>query len=269
MSSPNLNDKLVHDETIPVDRGSGLPQADCRGAVDRPNFQVPIAAVRQALHGIVATMRRDHRTRNRREVLGCRSEAGLPNHERMKASRFSSIRPHALATILLQLSLVMMSCVPSSETGIFRIRPQRPVPELEAEARAAVPPRESGEKREPELVDLASLDPTLQFDIRYAGTNNFMGTPFYRQAKAWLQRPVAEALLEAHRQLQRDGFGLRIFDASPLVRNLDVLGGHARASAVVCGGPGLRIPAQSGGRRGLDPVSSGIGPARIDGERLR
>ena len=145
-------------------------------------------------------------------VLGCQSEAGLPNRERMKASRFPSIRLHALATILLQLSLVTMGCVASSETGIFRIRPQRPVPELEAEARTAVPPRESGEGLEPELVDLASLDPTLQFDIRYAGTNNFMGTPFYRQAKAWLQRPAAEALLQAHRQLQRDGFGLTIFD---------------------------------------------------------
>ncbi len=40
-----------------------------------------------------------------------------------------------------------------------------------------------------------------------------MGTPFYRQAKAYLQRPVAEALLLAHKQLRQEGFGLMIFDA--------------------------------------------------------
>ena len=78
---------------------------------------------------------------------------------------------------------------------------------------ASLPPVEEGEKRRPELVDLSLLHPGLRFDIRYAGTNNFMGTPFYRQAKAYLQRPAAEALVAAHEELQRQGFGLMVFDA--------------------------------------------------------
>lgn len=90
----------------------------------------------------------------------------------------------------------------------FRIRPQRPVAELRAEALAATPPAESGLKRESDLVDLATLDPTIRFDIRYASSNNFLGTPMYQQARAFLQRPAAEALLRAHQALGRRGLGL-------------------------------------------------------------
>ena len=95
----------------------------------------------------------------------------------------------------------------------FRIQPQRPVEQLAVEALAAIPPAEEGEKLAPDLVDLSLLDPALRFDIRYAGSDNFIGTPFYRQAKAYLQRPVAEALVSAHEALRREGFGLTILDA--------------------------------------------------------
>jgi D-alanyl-D-alanine dipeptidase len=62
-------------------------------------------------------------------------------------------------------------------------------------------------------VDLATLDPTLRFDIRYATTNNFLGSVFYGRARAFLQRPAAEALLRVQRQLRARGFGLLIHDA--------------------------------------------------------
>ena len=165
------------------------------------------------VHAIVTIMGMNCRIRNRNQVSGGRPEARPAARELIKATKFRSVRLYVLASILLLLPLAAMGCAASSEAGLFRIRPQRPVQQLEAEARAAVPPIESGPMREPELVDLASLDPTLRFDIRYAGTNNFMGTPFYRQAKAWLQRPAADALLLALRQLQQEGFGLTIFDA--------------------------------------------------------
>ncbi|HEY8470768.1 MAG TPA: M15 family metallopeptidase, partial [Longimicrobiales bacterium] len=74
-------------------------------------------------------------------------------------------------------------------------------------------PAETGDFREPELVDLAPLDPTLRFDIRYATTNNFLGLALYRQARAFLQKPAAEALLRAHRRLAQYGYGLIVFDA--------------------------------------------------------
>jgi D-alanyl-D-alanine dipeptidase len=56
------------------------------------------------------------------------------------------------------------------------------------------------------------LDSTIKLDIRYAGTNNFLGKPVYKEARAFLQRPAAEALLKAHRDLKKDGYGLMIHD---------------------------------------------------------
>jgi D-alanyl-D-alanine dipeptidase len=95
----------------------------------------------------------------------------------------------------------------------FRIRPVRPVEELRRAALAATPPVEEDDFRAPELVDLATLDRTFRFDIRYATTNNFMGAVFYQEPRAFLQRPAAEALLRAHRRLALEGLGLLVFDA--------------------------------------------------------
>ena len=95
----------------------------------------------------------------------------------------------------------------------FRLTPRRPVAELRAEALAASPPVESGPRRTSDLVDLATLDSTIRFDIRYATTNNFISTPMYQQARAFLQRPAAQALLRAHRTLARQGVGLLVHDA--------------------------------------------------------
>ena len=94
----------------------------------------------------------------------------------------------------------------------FKIQPLRPVPELRAAAMAAQPPAEAGPFRQPDLVELVKLDPTIKLDIHYATTNNFMGTPFYSQSRAFLQRPAAEALVRANRKLHAQGYGLLIFD---------------------------------------------------------
>jgi len=95
----------------------------------------------------------------------------------------------------------------------FKIQPLHPVPQLRAAALAARPPSEPGPFRQPDLVELVKLDPDIKLDIHYASTNNFMGTPFYTQARAFLQRPAAEALLRVKAQLHQHGYGLLIFDA--------------------------------------------------------
>jgi CubicO group peptidase (beta-lactamase class C family)/D-alanyl-D-alanine dipeptidase len=101
-----------------------------------------------------------------------------------------------------------------TDAGVtFRITPVRPVEELRREALAAAPPQEAGERRRPDLVELRSLDSSIQYDIRYASTNNFMGEVFYSEPKAFLQRPAAEALVRAHRKLAQHGYGLLIHDA--------------------------------------------------------
>jgi D-alanyl-D-alanine dipeptidase len=63
------------------------------------------------------------------------------------------------------------------------------------------------------FVDLGSLDPTLRLDIRYATDRNFLGTPLYPEARAFLRATVAQALLRAHRALAPEGLGLLVFDA--------------------------------------------------------
>jgi zinc D-Ala-D-Ala dipeptidase len=94
----------------------------------------------------------------------------------------------------------------------FHITPLRPIPELRANALKAQPPLDEGAFRKPQLVELIQLDPTIKLDIRYATTNNFLGTPVYTQARAFLQLPAAEALLRAHRELKTRGYGLIIHD---------------------------------------------------------
>ena len=84
--------------------------------------------------------------------------------------------------------------------------------ELRAEALKLEPPREEGAFLKPDLVELITLDPTIKLDVRYATTNNFLGTPVYTQGRAFLQRPAAEALVRANHELKALGFGLIIHD---------------------------------------------------------
>lgn len=95
---------------------------------------------------------------------------------------------------------------------VFRIRPLKPVATLRREALAATPPNEAGAFLPSDLVELVKLDSTIKLDIRYATRDNFVSTPVYSQARAFLQRPAAEALVRAHRALAAKGYGLLIHD---------------------------------------------------------
>lgn len=100
------------------------------------------------------------------------------------------------------------------ETGNqLRIKPLRPVAQLMKEALAAQPPRENGEFRATDLVELTKLDRTIRLEVRYATTNNFLGTVFYAQPRAFMQRPAAEAVARANQMLKQYGYGLLIHDA--------------------------------------------------------
>ena len=74
------------------------------------------------------------------------------------------------------------------------------------------PPKEAGPFREPELREIVKLDPTIKLDIRYANRNNFLGRPVYKEARAFLQKPAAEALVRAHQKLREKGYGIVVFD---------------------------------------------------------
>ncbi|HRH51450.1 MAG TPA: M15 family metallopeptidase [Panacibacter sp.] len=77
---------------------------------------------------------------------------------------------------------------------------------------AAKPPHEEGDFINPDLVELIKLDPTFKLDIRYATSNNIAGKPVYTEARAFLQRPAAEALVRVNEKLKPLGYGLLIFD---------------------------------------------------------
>jgi zinc D-Ala-D-Ala dipeptidase len=115
-----------------------------------------------------------------------------------------NVRCFGLILVLLPLAL--------AQEASFRITPQHPVEELRAEALKAQPPRVQGTFLKPVLLEVVKLDPTIKLDIRYATSNNFLGTPVYTQARAFLQGAAAEALLRAHRELKAQGYGLIIHD---------------------------------------------------------
>ena len=83
---------------------------------------------------------------------------------------------------------------------------------VSAQQSATQPPQETGQFRPSELVELVKLDKTIKLDIRYATANNFLGRPVYAEARAFLQKPAALALMRVSKNLRRQGYGLVVFD---------------------------------------------------------
>ena len=135
---------------------------------------------------------------------------GLYDHEKVVFRR----DPRGRAYVAEAASVLFTRRLGAIESGqTFKITPLRPVEELRREALAASPPVEPGEFLASDLVELRALEPTINYDIRYASTNNFMNAVFYSQPRAFLQRPAAEALVRAHSKLRSQGYGLLIHDA--------------------------------------------------------
>ncbi|HWZ61280.1 MAG TPA: serine hydrolase [Gemmatimonadaceae bacterium] len=96
----------------------------------------------------------------------------------------------------------------------FEITPTAPVDQLKRAALAAQPPTETGDFLPTDLVDPVAMDSSIKLDVRYATPNNFLGAPVYPVARAFLQRPAAEALVRVSRFLrQRFAYGIVIHDA--------------------------------------------------------
>lgn len=56
--------------------------------------------------------------------------------------------------------------------------------------------------------------PGIVMELRYSGTNNFMGKPLYPKIKTtYLRKPVFDSLLQVQKELKEQGLGLKIFDA--------------------------------------------------------
>ncbi len=63
------------------------------------------------------------------------------------------------------------------------------------------------------LVNLESLIPGIDLDLRYATTDNFTGQVVYPVERAFLVEPAARALALVQADLKKEGYGLRVYDA--------------------------------------------------------
>ncbi len=119
------------------------------------------------------------------------------------------------ATQVVAASVVFKRRPLDGEDGrTFRIRPLLSMEELKKAAAKASPPPEKGEFGTTDLVELIECDPTIKLDLRYATDNNFMGAPLYPPtAKAYMQKPAAEAVARANKKLAEMGYGLLIHDS--------------------------------------------------------
>ena len=64
-----------------------------------------------------------------------------------------------------------------------------------------------------ELIEIKKAIPSIELDIRYATTDNFMQQVMYNEARAFARKPVVEQLKKIQAILKTKGFGLKIFDA--------------------------------------------------------
>jgi D-alanyl-D-alanine dipeptidase len=139
--------------------------------------------------------------------------------------QLSSSGPHGAQTVAFQrdaanavsgveIGGVLYQRRPFDAPGqFFKITPLKPVADLRKDALAGKPPIEAGDFRKPDLAQLNTLDPTIKLDIRYATDHNFLGSPLYLQARAYMQRPAAEAVVRASQHLNTLGYGLLIHDS--------------------------------------------------------
>jgi D-alanyl-D-alanine dipeptidase len=63
------------------------------------------------------------------------------------------------------------------------------------------------------LVDVTTLDPLIQVELRYATSSNPLGRPVFAEKRALLIRPAAEAFARASRDMYPHGYLLFVLDA--------------------------------------------------------
>lgn len=81
-----------------------------------------------------------------------------------------------------------------------------------------------------DFVYLKEMMPNLRSDLRYYGSNNFIGQPLkgYNAPKCILSKKAADALEKVQTELERIGFGLLIYDAYRPQQAVDYIIGWAQ-----------------------------------------
>lgn len=131
----------------------------------------------------------------------------------LDTARATASRQRLSPAALQRLHLTKRSVGPAEGANQLKVTPVRSIADIRREALVASPPTEKAAARASELVELTALDKTIKLEIRYATTNNFAGAKFYDEARAFMQRPAADAVVRAHHTLRAYGYGLLIHDA--------------------------------------------------------
>ena len=114
--------------------------------------------------------------------------------------------------LLIGITSILYGCSePKQDT--FYIDPVKEISELRNISLNSPTPKLDSIDSHLNLVDLKKIDNKLKLDIRYASENNFMRSKFYNSSRAFLNSEAAQNLLNAHRELEKKGYGIVIFDA--------------------------------------------------------
>ncbi|MBA4191158.1 MAG: serine hydrolase [Planctomycetaceae bacterium] len=161
------------------------------------------------LHALIEWVEIDPLTEESENVFAFPADRGMYHGEKLVFTRDKA----GLATKVTAASVVFKRRKIDGEGGeTFQIKPIKRLDELRKVALAAKPPEEKGEFLKPDLIDLATVE-GIKFDIRYATDNNFLGKPFYTSARAFMQKPAAEALARVQAAVKARGYGLLVYDA--------------------------------------------------------
>ncbi|HXD87991.1 MAG TPA: serine hydrolase [Urbifossiella sp.] len=161
------------------------------------------------LHALIEWTEIDPLTEESENVFAFPADRGMYHGEKLIFTRDKNGRA---AQVEAAHVLFKRRTIDGENGATFKIKPVRPLDQLRKEALAAKPPAERGQFLKPDLIDLAAI-PGIKFDIRYATENNFLGTKFYNSAKAFMQRPAAEALARVNEKLAASGYGLLVHDS--------------------------------------------------------
>lgn len=126
--------------------------------------------------------------------------------------------PFIIVFLFVKILSAMVSCAGnvSEENTTVALEPRTDLYVIMKDFRYALKPIEV-ELIEQGLVNVHDLDSTLVVDLKYAGTDNFMGQNVYEGMRyAYLQEAVARQLVKSQQYLKeiKPGYSLVIFDAA-------------------------------------------------------
>jgi D-alanyl-D-alanine dipeptidase len=117
-------------------------------------------------------------------------------------------------TVALTAALTACSVPPTTQATPAPPAPPAPPSPPTVSETAASPIPSVDSYAPPGFVDLSEVDPTIQTDIRYAGSHNFVGRPItgYLEPRCLLTDQAAQALRQVQTNARAQGYSLKMYD---------------------------------------------------------